>query len=162
MLLRSISAPLWFTAALVPMVASQILRLQQSNPATWILWDYTGRLGALAVLGAIPSARTVTFRWERLRLAWWEAALWIVGIVLADHYLGGWFRRTGTQAFDWDGLQNRLAHVSHGFLPRQRSLAAKSSSVFKFAPVNRADDCLLPILLQKSGATGAIRQSQYL
>jgi uncharacterized protein len=68
--------------------------LQQSDPATWIFWDYAGRLGALAVLAAIPSARIVTFRWERLRLAWWKAALWIVGIVLADHYLGGWFRRT--------------------------------------------------------------------
>jgi hypothetical protein len=89
-----IPAPLWFVAALVPMVASQIIRLQQSDPATWIFWDYAGRLGALAVLGAVPSAQTVTFRRERLLLAWWEVALWIGGIVLADHYLGGWFRRT--------------------------------------------------------------------
>jgi CAAX protease family protein len=94
MLLRAIPAPLWFVAALVPMVASQIVRLQQSDPATWIFWDYAGRLGALAVLGAIPSARIVTFRWERLRMARWEAAFWIVGIVLVDHYLAGWIRRT--------------------------------------------------------------------
>jgi hypothetical protein len=45
-------------AALVPMVVSQIVRLEQSDPATWISWDYAGRVGALAVLGAIASART--------------------------------------------------------------------------------------------------------
>jgi CAAX protease family protein len=90
----AIPAPLWFVIALIPMVASQILRLQQSDPAAWIFWDYAGRLGALALLAAIPSARTVAFRWEKLRIAWWEAALWIVGLVLADHYLGGWIRRT--------------------------------------------------------------------
>ena len=51
MSLRAVSAPLWFVAALVPMVLSQIVRLEQSDPATWIFWDYAGRLGALAVLG---------------------------------------------------------------------------------------------------------------
>jgi hypothetical protein len=40
MSLRAIPAPLWFVAALVPMVASQIVRLEQSDPATWIFWDY--------------------------------------------------------------------------------------------------------------------------
>ena len=94
MSLRAIPAPLWFVAALVPMVLSQIVRLKQSDPAIWIFWDYAGRLGALAVLGVIPSARTVTFQWERLRMAHWEAAFWIVGIVLVDHYLCGWIRRT--------------------------------------------------------------------
>lgn len=81
-------------AALIPMVASQILRLQQSDPAAWIFWDYAGRLGTLAVLGAIPSARIVAFQWERLRTAPWENTVWIVGIVLVDHYLCGWIRRT--------------------------------------------------------------------
>jgi membrane protease YdiL (CAAX protease family) len=94
MSLRVISAPLWFVAVLFPMVASQILRLQQSDPATWIFWDYSGRLGALAVLVAIPSARAVAFRWQHLRMTRWEAAFWIVGIVLVDHYLCGWIRRT--------------------------------------------------------------------
>ena len=93
-LVRTIPAPLWFVAALVPMVLSQIVRLQQSDPAIWIFWDYAGRLGALGVLGAIPTARPVAFRWERLRMALWEAAFWIVGIVLVDHYLCGWIRRT--------------------------------------------------------------------
>jgi hypothetical protein len=55
MSIRAIPAPLWFVAALVPLVMSQIVRLEQSDPATWISWDYAGRIGALAVLGAIPS-----------------------------------------------------------------------------------------------------------
>ena len=87
-------APIWFVAALIPMVTSQILRLQQSDPATWIFWDYAGRLGGLTVLSAIPSARIVAFQWERLRIALWEAIAWIIGIVLFDHYLCGWVRRT--------------------------------------------------------------------
>jgi len=84
----------WFIAALIPMVASQFLRLQQSNPAIWILWDYAGRLGALAVLATIPSMRTMAFGREKLKITFREAALWIVGLVLVDHYLGGWIRRT--------------------------------------------------------------------
>ena len=90
---RANPALVWFVAALIPMVVSQILRLQQSDPATWIFWDYAGRFGALAMLAAVPSARTVAFRWEKLRIALWEAALWIVGLV-TDHYLGGWIRST--------------------------------------------------------------------
>jgi membrane protease YdiL (CAAX protease family) len=92
--LRAIPAPLWFVAVLFPMVASQILRLQQTDPATWIFWDYAGRLGALAVLVAVPSARVAVFRWRQLRTTPWEAALWIVGIVLVDHYFCGWLRQT--------------------------------------------------------------------
>ena len=91
---RDFHAQVWFVAALIPMVASQTLRLQQSDPAMWIFWDYAGRLGALAMLAASPSIRTVAFRWEKLQIARWEGALWIAGLVLADHYLGGWVRRT--------------------------------------------------------------------
>ena len=94
MSLRAIPAPVWFVAALVPMVVSQIVRLEQSDAATWIFWDYAGRLGALAVLCAIPSARLVAFRAKRLRMSRWEAGIWVVGIVLVDHYLCGWIRRT--------------------------------------------------------------------
>jgi hypothetical protein len=94
MLVRAIPTPLWFAATLVPMVVSQIVRLEQSDPATWVFWDYAGRVGALAVLGAIPSARTVAFRWERFRITCWEAASWIIGIVLVDRYVAGWIRRT--------------------------------------------------------------------
>ena len=94
MLLRATPPPLWFAATLFPMVASQIIRLQQPDAASWIFWDYAGRLGALAVLVSVPSARTVAFRWEHLRIARWEAVSWIIGIVLVDHYLCGWIRRT--------------------------------------------------------------------
>ena len=90
----AISTPVWFVAALIPMVASQLIRLQQSDPAAWIFWDYAGRLGALAVLGAIPSAREVAFRRERLRITGVEIAIWVIGIVAFDHYLCGWIRRT--------------------------------------------------------------------
>ncbi len=86
---RDIHALLWFGAALIPMVASQTLRLQQSYPAIWIFWDYAGRIGTLAMLVAIPLMRTVAFRREKIQIALWEAALWIAGLVLVDHYLGG-------------------------------------------------------------------------
>jgi CAAX protease family protein len=91
---RAIPAPAWFMAALIPMVASQIVRLHQHDPANWIWWDYAGRLGGLAMLAAIPSARAVAFRLARLRIALWEVALWIAIIVTVDHYLAGWVRRT--------------------------------------------------------------------
>jgi membrane protease YdiL (CAAX protease family) len=81
-------------AALVPMVVSQILRLHQTDPATWIFWDYAGRLAGLAVLAAIPAARMAAFRLEPRRVTVWETAVWIAGLVLADHYLGSWIRRT--------------------------------------------------------------------
>ena len=94
MMARPTPTPLWFAAALIPMVGSQIVRLQQSDPAAWIVWDYAGRLGVLAVLCAIPAARKIAFRFEPLRIARWEVTIWIVGIVLVDHYWGGWIRRT--------------------------------------------------------------------
>jgi hypothetical protein len=91
---RSATASLWFPVAILPMVASQIVRLQQSDPAAWIFWDYAGRLSALAVLASIPLARKIAFRRERLQIYLWHAAIWVVGIVLVDHYLCGWIRRT--------------------------------------------------------------------
>jgi hypothetical protein len=84
---RVIPAPFWFVAALVPMVVSQLVRLQQSDPAAWIFWDYAGRLGALAVLGAIPAARKVAFKHERLQITGLEVVIWVTGIVAVDHYL---------------------------------------------------------------------------
>lgn len=72
----------WFVAALLPMIASQILRLHQHDAASWIFWDYTGRLLGLAVLAAIPGARAVAFRCEARRLPLWKIALWIAGTVL--------------------------------------------------------------------------------
>jgi uncharacterized protein len=82
--------PAWFVGALIPMIASQIVRLHQHDAASWIVWDYAGRLGGLAVLAAIPSARAVAFQWGKRRMSLWKMALWIVGIVLFDVYLGRW------------------------------------------------------------------------
>ena len=72
----------WFVAALLPMIASQILRLHQHDAAIWLFWDYTGRLCGLAVLAAIPAARAVAFRREVRRLPLWKIASWVAGIVL--------------------------------------------------------------------------------
>jgi len=91
---RAIPGPVWFAAALVPMVASQIARLHQHDPGTWIFWDYVGRLGGLSILAASPSARAFAFQWQTLQMALWKVVLWIAGLALADHYLGGWARRT--------------------------------------------------------------------
>jgi membrane protease YdiL (CAAX protease family) len=71
------------------MVASQLVRLHQADPATWIALDYAGRLGMLTVLATIPAARAVAFRREPLAIAWWEAMLWIVGLVMIDRMIGG-------------------------------------------------------------------------
>src|SRR5271169_6022487 len=92
-----IPAPIWFVAALVPLVASQVLRLHQHDPGAWIFWDYAGRLSALAVLAA--TARPIAFRREKLRMPWFAVPLWVIGIVFVDHYLGGWIRETGNALF---------------------------------------------------------------
>jgi uncharacterized protein len=84
------SPPAWFAAAIVIGVASQIARLQQNDPEYWILWDYAGRLGALAFLAAVPSARAVAFGREKRRMALWNISLWIVAIIVADTLFGRW------------------------------------------------------------------------
>jgi membrane protease YdiL (CAAX protease family) len=66
--MKPLPAPIWFVAAFIPMVASQVLRLHQHDPAGWLFWDYAGRLGGLAVLAAL--AWPVTFRREKLRMPW--------------------------------------------------------------------------------------------
>src|SRR5215469_15460936 len=82
--------PIWFLAALLPMVVSQIIRLHQHDAGSWIFWDYAGRLAALAILAAIPAARAVTFRRDKRRMRLWQVAVWIGGVALASIYRGGW------------------------------------------------------------------------
>jgi len=77
---RTKSIPLWFIAPFIPMVGSQLLRLYQTTPLGWLICDYSGRIGALLVLAAIPAARAVAFRRQRLQTSWWETALWIIGL----------------------------------------------------------------------------------
>jgi hypothetical protein len=62
---KPLPAPIWFVAAFIPMVASQVLRLHQLDAGGWLFWNYAGRLAALAVLAAM--ARPVAFRREKLR-----------------------------------------------------------------------------------------------
>jgi membrane protease YdiL (CAAX protease family) len=85
---RPVPPALSFVAALAPMVASQLVRLAQSDPVWWVALDYAGRLGALAVLAFIPSARAIAFRTTPLAVSWHEVVLWILGVVLADWFLG--------------------------------------------------------------------------
>src|SRR5215471_16000081 len=69
---------------------------------------------------------------ERPDLLWFllaQAFAFFLDLAHADSDLGG------TQAFDRDRLQNRLARVSHGFLPCHSKLGLKSSSVFPVPPV---------------------------
>ena len=42
---------------------------------------------------------TLQIRWEKIQITLWETALWTAGLILADHYLGGWIRRTFNAAF---------------------------------------------------------------
>ena len=111
---RVVPVPVWFVASLLPLLVSQIMRLHQSGPAAWIFWDYAGRLGALAVLGAIPSARDVAFRREPLRITVLESVIWMVGIVLVDHYLCGWLRQAINSALPATVLG--VYPQSHGWL----------------------------------------------
>ena len=75
----------WLAIAIAPMLASEIVRLGQSDPFAWIAWDYAGRIAALALLAALPVARAVAFRREEMRVGGWEVALWIAGLVAFDH-----------------------------------------------------------------------------
>jgi membrane protease YdiL (CAAX protease family) len=96
---RSASAVLWFAAALILMVASQLMRLQQVAPAGWLFWDYAGRLGALLVLAVFPITRALAFRHETLPYARWPAVPTIVvWLVLICWVLSGLPMRAIDQA----------------------------------------------------------------
>lgn len=89
---------LWFGVALLPMIVSQVVRLHQHHAGSWIAWDYAGRLCALAILAAIPSARAVAFRWDKRQISLLEIALWIVGLSFLER-LSQWPRRIINAAF---------------------------------------------------------------
>jgi uncharacterized protein len=83
-LLKKEPVPFWFLAALVPLVASQFVRLQQTDPLAWVISDYVGRLGALALLIVLPSARSTAFQREQRKISWWECSLWIILLLFVD------------------------------------------------------------------------------
>lgn len=86
---RSGTQPLmrWFVMALVALVASQVMRLHQHQAPSWLLWDYAGRITALAVLAGSPSARNAAFRASKRRISLFETVLWIAGICLLDRFV---------------------------------------------------------------------------
>ncbi|MGY3444512.1 MULTISPECIES: CPBP family intramembrane glutamic endopeptidase [unclassified Bradyrhizobium] len=82
----------WFALALIPLFASQLMRLHQHHAASWLGWDYVGRIAALAILAMIPAARSVAFGRQQNRIALLELGLWIAGLSLLER-LGQWPRR---------------------------------------------------------------------
>ena len=86
---RSSTQPLiwWFVLALMALVASQVIRLHQHQAPSWLLWDYAGRITALTVLAAVPSARIAAFRTGERQISLFEIVLWIVGICLLDRFV---------------------------------------------------------------------------
>jgi membrane protease YdiL (CAAX protease family) len=93
------AAGYWFAAALIPAIVSQIIRLLQKDPGWWLFFDYAGRVGALAVLAAIPAARRVAFQTRPNRLGRLETILWIFGLVLCDRIIGVIIRRSLDHSF---------------------------------------------------------------
>lgn len=79
----SIVQAAWLGVVLALMVASQIIRMYQADAGSWIFWDYAGRLGGLVILAALPATRAVAFRLDQRRMAFWQIALWLVGISVA-------------------------------------------------------------------------------
>jgi membrane protease YdiL (CAAX protease family) len=77
--------PVWFIAAFVPMIASQVVRLGQATPLAWLLCDWAGRLGALVVLWIVPAARVVAFTPGQRKVGAAEAVLLV--ILLTGLYL---------------------------------------------------------------------------
>jgi hypothetical protein len=101
--------PVWFAAAIAAMVGMAIARLTQTVPTSWIACDYAGRIGALALLAAIPAARTVAFAREQSRIGPLETVTWVLGILafdrIVDHALAGWINLAR--------LSTRIAQVPH-------------------------------------------------
>jgi hypothetical protein len=72
---------IWFSLALVPAVASQVVRMGQTDPVAWVASDYAGRLGTLAVLAVSPAARSVAFARGTREVGWSELAIWLAGLL---------------------------------------------------------------------------------
>ncbi|MHC2336746.1 CPBP family intramembrane glutamic endopeptidase [Bradyrhizobium sp. USDA 4454] len=97
---RSDTRPLiwWFVLALMALVASQVMRLHQHQAASWLLWDYAGRIIALTVLATVPSARAAAFRSDKRQISLFEIVAWIVVICLLARF-GQWPRQLLNAAF---------------------------------------------------------------
>jgi hypothetical protein len=51
----------WMMVAGCAEVTSQILRLQQTEPEGWLIWDYAGRIATMALLAANPAVRAAAY-----------------------------------------------------------------------------------------------------
>ena len=63
------------------MVASQIVRLQQTDAALWLAADYSGRLASLAILFLAPATRAIAFKREAVVVRERQAGLWLLGLL---------------------------------------------------------------------------------
>jgi hypothetical protein len=63
------------------------MRLHQHQALSWLLWDYAGRITALTILAAVPSARIAVFRTGERQISLFEIVLWILGICLLDRFI---------------------------------------------------------------------------
>ncbi|MBR1124438.1 CPBP family intramembrane metalloprotease [Bradyrhizobium lablabi] len=88
----------WLAVAFIPLFGSQVIRLHQDYATSWLAWDYAGRIVTLAVLAAIPAARSVAFRREQCRISLLEIGAWIAGILLL-YRLCQWPQRLINAAF---------------------------------------------------------------
>jgi membrane protease YdiL (CAAX protease family) len=80
---------LWMIAVAMVELASQVLRLHQTKPGTWLAIDYASRLVALALLAVDPVLRRVVYcRQPRqihfLELAGWSAAFIVLHLVRVE------------------------------------------------------------------------------
>lgn len=50
-------------------LASQIIRLQQTEPEAWLFWDYAGRLAVLALLAVNPAVRAAVYHPVPLKIS---------------------------------------------------------------------------------------------
>jgi membrane protease YdiL (CAAX protease family) len=74
------------------------MRLHQHQAASWLAWDYAGRITALAILALVPSARVAAFRTSKRQISLFEIVFWIAGICLLGRF-GQWPRRLINVAF---------------------------------------------------------------
>jgi membrane protease YdiL (CAAX protease family) len=89
---RAKDFPYWFIGVLAVLVTSQVFRLFQTDAVYWTLCDYSGRIGALALLWFVPTARATAYQRQPLRTTWWETALWIIGLIVLFDTVCQWMR----------------------------------------------------------------------
>jgi membrane protease YdiL (CAAX protease family) len=75
-----------------PLIGSQLFRLAQTDRLAWLAWDYAGRMAALALLHALPSAREVAFANEPRRTEWLATLGWVLALVALYRLVHVWIK----------------------------------------------------------------------